>query len=210
MLVELKARDLLLASWELPVGLAASGLPPGLEPALLPSGAALVSVAIARHQGVRAGPLRVPGFSQATVRTYVNGPVGLGICFLSIRVGLAGLGAALWGLPVRPARIHVENGVAEAPGVGFSFRYRRQETTAKVPTFEGIPVGDQTTAYVVSAGLRYMEVEHPSFQWDQVELVATPRFDPVLALGFDVKEPDSVLYASSTGFRFRLPAEKVQ
>jgi uncharacterized protein YqjF (DUF2071 family) len=209
MLVELTARHVLLVSWEVPAGRMARGLPVGLEPALLTNGEALVSVALLRHDGVRSGGFRIPVFSQATVRTYVKGPAGPGVFFLSIRVGLAGLGSALWGIPVRPARIHVEDGRAEAPGLGFSFRYRRVASPATVPVLEGVPVGDQQAAYFVSAGLRTIAAEHSAFDWEQAELVAPPRFEPVLALGLDVKEPDVVLYAAGTAFRFRLPPEKV-
>jgi hypothetical protein len=39
--------------------------------------------------------------------------------------------------------------------------------------------------------------------------VQPARADHVLALGFDVGEPDSLLYAASTPFRVEWPPEKV-
>jgi hypothetical protein len=42
-----------------------------------------------------------------------------------------------------------------------------------------------------------------------MELTTSPRLDPLLALGFDVRAPDSLLYAEQTGFRVKLPPEKV-
>jgi hypothetical protein len=207
-LSELTVRHLLLASWELPPGKLARALPSALEPALLEGGLALLSIAFLRNDDVRIGRFGAPSFSQVNVRTYVDGPAGPGIFFLSIRVGLAGLGAAVWGVPARPARILVGEGFAEAPGLGCSFRYRREGAVA-APLVGGVAVGDQQSAYLVSAGVRRIAAEHPRVEWETAELVGPPRFELVLALGFDVGEPDLVLYAPSTPFRIRLPPERV-
>ena len=204
MLLGLTARDLLLVSFEVDPDAVAGRLPAGLRPALLESGAALLSVVALRSVDVRLGARHVPSYSQVTVRTYVARAEEGAVFFLSLRVTLPGLAGALFGVPVRPARIRVRDGAVAAPALGVSFRYRRLGAARAVPHLSTGAVGTGETAYLVSAGLRRLRAEHEPFAWEEAELLEPPRYDPVLALGFDVAEPCSVLAARATRFRVEL------
>jgi hypothetical protein len=207
MVLTFTARDLLLASWWVSPERVARGLPRALEPALA-DGRALVSIATLRCEDVRLGSRRAPSFSQLSVRTYVVRDGEPGVFFLSLRVTPPGLGGVLFGAPFRPASIRVREGLAEARGLGVSFAYRAGGLPS-VPFVDEVALGSHQTGYVVSAGLRRLAAGHEPFAWEAAELTAEPRLDPVLALGFDVKEPDSLLYARSTCFRADLPLARV-
>jgi hypothetical protein len=202
-------RDLVLATWKVAPESIEQSAPAGLDPALTADGAGLVSVAVFRNEDVRLNSRRAPSFRQLNVRTYVTRAGEPGVFFLSLRVTPGGLGGALFGAPYRPARVRVEAGLAEAPGLGVSFRYRLLGEEPEVPAFETGPLGTHDVGYFVAAGLRRLVADHDSFRWQGAELVASARADHVVALGFDVEQPDSVLYAAATAFRVELPPVKV-
>lgn len=209
MRLTLTVKHMLLATWEVPPERVARSLPAGLEPALVAGGSALVSIAAFRNEGVRLSGRRVPGFSQLNVRTYVTRAGEPAVFFLLLRVTPAGLGGVLAGVPYRPARIRAREGIAEAPGVGVSIRYSRGGEPPSVPAFQTGPLGTHDVGYFVAAGLRRLVAHHDPFAWESAELRAIPRLDALLALGFDGREPDSLLYASSTALTVELPPEKL-
>jgi uncharacterized protein YqjF (DUF2071 family) len=210
MRISLTVSDFLLVSWGVPSEGVRRDLPAGVEPALDADGRALVSLAAFRNEEVRAAGLAVPAFTQLNLRTYVSHRGEPGVLLLTVRAGLPGALAAVLGVPVRPARLRVEKSAVEAPGLGVSLRYRTTRAATAVPTLDGIAVGAQRTVYLVAAGLRMIETTHERFAWETAEPTAPWRYDPVLALGFDVGRPDSVLYARRAGFRFELPARKLE
>ena len=209
MLLAFTVRHLVLASWEVSPGQVARNLPRGLEPALVDGRSALVSIVGFRNEDVRLGGRRVPSFSQLNVRTYVTREGEPAVFFLSLRVTPPGLGGVLFGAPFRPARVRVREGTVRAPGLGISLQYRVSGGSPAVPGFETGPLGTHDVGYFEAAGLRRLVAEHEPFAWQGAELVSPPRLDPVLALGFDAREPDSLLYAASTGFRAELPPRKM-
>lgn len=210
MLLRSTLRDLLLATWKVPPGALARKLPEGLELETTASGDALLSIVALRAEGNRSGALPVPGFSQLTVRTYVTGEDGPAVFFLGLRVTTGGLGAVAFGMPVRPARIRVRDGVVEVPGLGLSLRYRRLGPAAGIPELPSGPLGHHDVAYLYSAGVRRLSTTHDPFRWEAAELADEPRLEPLLALGLDVGGPDSLLYAAGTAFEIGLPPTKVR
>jgi uncharacterized protein YqjF (DUF2071 family) len=207
---ETTVRDLLLATWNVPAERIERALPDGVEPALTDEGRALVSLVGLRNTAVRAAGHRVPSFSQLNVRTYVTGRGESAVFLLSVRVTPPGLGGIAFGLPVRPLRIAVRAGSVVAKGAGARIRYRVIGEARSVPAAGGTPLGTHGTALFVSAGLRRLVAhEHEGCAWHEAELLEPALVEPVVALGFDVGEPDSLLYASETRFAFDLPPERV-
>lgn len=209
MRLSLAVCDLLLVSWAVSPDEVRRDLHPALDPALDDEGRALVSLVAFRNAAVRVGRVAAPGFSQLNLRTYVVHDGTPGIHLLAIRVTPGGLAGALVGVPVRPARIRVRDGLVAAPGLGVSLRYRRLGALERPPEVGGVRVGAQGTAFLESAGLRAIPAEHEPFAWESAELIAPPRVDALLALGFDVGEPTSVLAAARTAFSFDLPPVRV-
>ncbi len=205
---EVVARSLVLLTWAVDGAALAADLPGGLRPALDDGGRGLVSIVAFRNQAPRLGGLRGARFAQVNVRTYVERDREQGIFLYLTRVGLPGLAGAAFGLPVRPARIRVAEGRVSAPGLGVELRYRHGGLP-QVPQAGGTPLGSHDVAFLVSAGLRRLVTQHEGFAWQAAELLGPPRVDPVLALGFDVHEPDSVLYAERTALVTELPPEEV-
>lgn len=209
MLLTTTARDLLLATWAVPPPRVRRNLPGGVELALAPDGSALVSLVALRNDGVRVNGLPVPSFAQLAVRTYVAVGGEPALFLLGVRVGPAGLAGAALGIPLRPARIRVGPGRVEARGIGASLRYRPLGPARDVPAAGGTPLGEHQAAAFYSAGLRRLSGRHPAPAWQEAELVDPPLLDPVLAFGFDVREPESLLYAEAVPFAVDLPPEKV-
>ena len=209
MLLESTIRDLLLATWIVPGGAVARKLPAGIEPELTGAGEALLSLVGARAVACRARGKPVPGFSQLTLRTYVIAVGEPSVFFLSLRTTLPGLAGSLYGFPVRPARIRVEDGLVRARGLGVSLRYARTGAPADVPRLPSGPLGHHDVATFFAAGLRRLQTRHDEFRWEAAELLEPPRLDALVALGFDVGEPSSLLYAAATGFDVELPAQNV-
>jgi hypothetical protein len=207
--LELTARNLLVVSWEVDEAALTADLPAAVRPALLPSGRGLVSLVALRASAPTLGRLRAPSFCQLWVRTYVIAGEEHAIFIYGLRTGIAGLGGVAFGMPVRPARIRVQDGRVSAPGLGVELRYRHDGRPSSVPALEGTEIGSQSAVYVMSAGVRRLWVEHSPFRWEAAELLTAPRIDPVLALGFDLGEPVSVLYAERTALRTELPPSEV-
>ena len=203
------ARDLLVATWAVSVGRVQRDLPPSLDPVLTEDGRALVSVAAFRAGDPRLDGRRVASFAQLTVRTYVRHAGEPGIFLFSLRTTLPGLPGIVFGLPLRAARVRVGDGIAAAPGLGVVMRYGREVVPPEVPLVAGGQIGSEHVAFFESAGLRRLSASHDPFAWERAVLDETPRVDPVLALGFDIAAPDSLLYAASTGFRLELPATRI-
>jgi hypothetical protein len=209
MLLRTTARDLLLATWTVAPARLGPGLPAAVEPAVTEEGEALVSLAALRHEAVRAGRLRVPSFAQLTVRTYVTAAGRPCVFLLGVRVTPPALAGALFGIPLRPARIAVAPGRAEAPGLGAYFRYRVVGSARKVPVAGETPLGVHDVAAFYSAGLRLLAGRHRPPEWQEAELLEPARVEPVQAFGFDVREPASLLYADGVDFEVDLPPAKV-
>lgn len=209
MRLETTVRDLLAATWHVPAEAVASALPPGPQPALAEDGRALLSLVALRNTEVRAGRWRAPSFAQLGLRTYVTLDGQPALFLFAVRVTAAGLGGAFLGMPLRPARIRVRRGEALARGAGVRLRYRTIGRASSVPVAGGTPLGAHEVALLVSAGLRRLVSWHEPCVWDEAELLEPALAEPVLALGFDVGEPDSLLYAAQTRFALELPAERV-
>ena len=209
MLLTTTVRNLLLATWAVPPACLQRSLPAGVEPDLADDGSALVSLAAARAGGVRVDGFPVPGFGHLAVRTYVTLDGKPSLFLLALRVTTAGLPGAFYGIPVRPARIRVRTGAVVAPGLGAELRYSVGAAARHVPTAGGVPLGSHVDAGFISAGVRRFHASHAAPAWQEAALVAPPRLEPLLALGFDAREPDSLLYAEAVEFGLTLPTEKV-
>jgi hypothetical protein len=208
-LLSTTARDLLLATWAVAPDRVARSLPLGIAPDLSPDGRALISLVALRNDGVRLDWLRAPSFAQLAVRTYVTIIGEPAVFLLSLRVTAAGLPGAIQGIPVRPARIRVRRGEVVAPGLGAELRYRVGGEAVSVPTAGGVPLGSHPMAAFYSAGVRWFPGRYPVPDWREATLVESPRLEPLLALGFEAREPDSVLYAEAVGFEVVLPPRKL-
>ncbi|HXV56599.1 MAG TPA: DUF2071 domain-containing protein [Gaiellaceae bacterium] len=197
-----RVSDLLLASWEADPGRVARTLPPGLAPAEV-DGRHLVTIAGLRTRGGRLGGLPAPPFSQLNVRAYVEHGDGTAVCFLALRVTLPGLAGALFGFPVRPARLRVREGLVEAPGLGVRIAYERRG-----PASPSELAGHETGLFE-AAGLRELRIRRGETSWERADAVGPVRADPLVALGFGLDGPLSLLYAAGTTFESELPPRRV-
>jgi uncharacterized protein YqjF (DUF2071 family) len=202
MLLSMALRDLVLATWATERERVARTLPPGLEPAEV-GGAHVVSLAAFRCTGGRLGVVPVPAYSQLNVRVYVEHEDEPAVFFLAARVTLPGLGGALFGAPYRPARIRVLNGGVEAPGLGVSLRYRREGP--------GHPaaLGEHSLGIYEAAGLRAFRIRRGEALWETAALVSDVRAEPLVALGFDLHERPTMLYAERASFETEVPPAKI-
>jgi uncharacterized protein YqjF (DUF2071 family) len=198
MLLRHRVRDLVLASWEVDPALVAAVLPAGLTPAPV-DGRHLVTVAAMRWEHARLRGIPVPRFSQLNVRVYAED----GVVFLAMRVTPAGMGGALLGFPVRPARLRVRRGLADAPGLGVHIAYEPKG-----------PAGpSELTAHAVglveAAGVRAFSIRRDDAEWRQAEPTGPVRAEPLAALGFSVAGAPSLLYAERASFEVELPAKRL-
>ncbi len=203
MRLSLAVRRLLVATWEVDAKSAAHALPVGVEPARV-DGKHLVSLFVLRVQRSRVRRLPVPGFSQLNVGTYVRFRGEPAVFFLLGRVTPGGLGAVALGLPYAPARLGFEEGAVDAPGIGVSIRYDEDQ-----PAEPG-PVERAELGLVEMGTLRAFRIRHADVSWARARLVDEPRLDVLLALGFDLEAPISLLYAREALFEVELPARKVR
>ena len=203
MLLSLRVRDLVLASWETDPDRVARTLPPGLRPAPV-DGRHLVTVAALRHAGGRLGRLPVPPFSQLNVRTYVEHEGETAVFFLMTRVTLPGMGGAVLGAPFRPARMRVRPRELDAPGLGVSLRYE--------PV--GPPRPSELTGHLVglyeAAGVRVFRIGRAPAEWQRALPTGPHQADPLTALGFDVSASPELLYAKNAAFEAELPPRRVR
>jgi hypothetical protein len=209
MRLQTTVRDLVVATWRVPAASVAPALPGGVELALGDDGKALVSLVGLRNADVRLGARRAPSFSQLNVRTYVTLAGAPALFLLAIRVSLVGVGGIAFGMPLRPIRLRVSAGSVVAKGAGVRLRYRAIGEARAVPAAGGTALGVHDVALLVSAGLRRLASSHEPFAWQEAELLEPALAEPVLALGFDVGEPDSLLYAAATRFSLDLPPGRV-
>ena len=203
MLLRHRVRDLVLASWETDAEQVARTLPPGLEPAPV-DGRHLVTIAALRWDGGRLGRLPLPHFSQLNVRVYVRHEGEAAVFFLVMRVTPAGMGGALFGIPVRPARLRVRRGVVDAPGLGVNLAYE-----PRVPAAPSELTSHELGLFE-AAGLRAFRVRRGATTWERAEAVGPIRAEPLLALGFTVEGPPSILYAAQTSFETELPPKRLR
>ncbi len=192
-MLSLRVRDLLVASWVVSRESVARTLPPGLEPAEV-DGEHLVSLVCLRYAGGRLGFLPAPRFSQLNVRVYVRWGDETAVYFLDARVTLPGMAATLVGAPFRTTRLRFRRGRADAPGLGVRIRYALEGET------DPGELGGHELGLFQSAGLRGFRVRRGPCTWRRAVLTEPLRADPLLALGFDVGEPASLLYAEKASF----------
>ena len=203
MLLTLRVRDLLLASWDADPEQIARALPPGLAPAPL-DGRHLVTLAALRYTSGRLGRVPVVPFSQLNVRAYVEHEGEPAVVFLLARVTLPGMAAALLGAPYRPARLRVARGRVEASGLGVSIAYE------PVGAHDPSPLTEHVLGLYEAAGLRAFRIRRGPAVWQRAEARGSARADPLVALGFDVSAPPSLLYAESAAFEADVPPRRVR
>jgi len=191
-----------LVSWETNVEHVARVLPSGLQPATV-DGRHLVTIAALRWDGGRLGGLPLPRFSQVNVRLYVVHAGETGVFFRILRVTVSGMGGALLGLPIRPARIRVREGLVEAPGLGVRIAYQPRGPA------EPSELTSHELGLFEAAGLRAFRVHRGEAAWERAEPTEPVSADPLRALGFDVSAPPSLLYAGRASFETELPAKRV-
>lgn len=200
--------DLMLATWDVEPRQVRHALPAGFEP-ISDGGRSFVSVVGFCATNVRLGRLSVPSYSGVNVRTYVRDRGGAPAIFvLQSRVTPPGMGALLLGVPVRTTVIKVRRGVVSAAGMGVSAQYEIQDGPPELPPVEPA-IGEFDLAYWKAAGVRRLATRHQPSGWQKAELREASRFDPVLALGFDVKQPRWLHYAERADFLLELPPRKI-
>lgn len=202
MLLSLKLRELVLASWEVEAEQVARTLPPGLAPAEV-DGRQLVSLAAFRCAGGRLGTLPVLPFCQLNVRAYTELEGEPAVVFLGARVTWPGMAGALFGAPYRPARIRVQPGRVEAPGLGVRLAYE-----LRGPVEPG-PLAEHLVGLVEAAGLRAFRIRRGAADWQAAEAVGEIRAEPLAALGFEVSGSPQLLYAERAAFEADLPPKRI-
>ena len=203
MLLRHRVRDLVLASWETDAEHVARTLPGGLEPATV-DGRHLVTIAALRWSGGRLGRVPIPRFSQVNVRVYARYGEETAVVFLALRVTHLGMGGALLGFPVRLARARVREGIVVARGFGVELRYERGGPAAPGE------LASHELGLFEAAGLRAFRVRRDETSWERAEAVGPVRAEPLLALGFTVEGPPSILYAAQTSFETELPPKRLR
>ena len=203
MLLRNRVRDLVLASWETDGEHVARVLPAGLEPATV-DGRHLVTIAALRWDGGRLGVLPVPHFTQVNVRVYARHRGETAVVFLALRVGVLGMGGALVGIPVRPTRARVREGIVAAKGFGVDLRYDRRGPAASSE------LGSHELGLFEAAGLRELRVRRGEATWEKAVPLEPVRADPLLALGFSLADPPELLYAPRASFEVELPPRRVR
>jgi uncharacterized protein YqjF (DUF2071 family) len=193
-----RVRDLILASWEVDPARVAAVLPAGLTPAPV-DGRHLATIAAMRWEHARLGGIPVPRFSQLNVRVYVE----TGVFFLAMRVTPAGMGGAFVGFPVRPARLRVRRGLVEAAGLGVRIAYEPRGPA------EASELMAHEVGLVEAAGVRAFSVKRGEAEWERAEIAGAAWAEPLVALGFSVESPPSLLYAERASFEAELPAKRV-
>ena len=194
------ARHYFLATWDVNPDQVNPKLPEGFRLALV-DGRALVSLAALRLSSGRIGRLSIPGWRQLYTRTYVTDRRGEPAVFIfSFRVTLLGLLELPFGVPVRSTLIGLSERSVTARGPGVLFTFALTGEPAELPPLEP-PLGSHEVAYWRAAGLRRAVARHAPIRWQHVRLEGEVRFDPVLALGFDVPTPPVCAYADDVEFR---------
>jgi len=196
-------RDLLLASWETDAERVRAVLPPGLAPATV-DGRHLVTVAALRWTRVRLAGVPLLPFSQLNVRVYARHGEETGVFFAALRVTPPGLGGALFGVPVRPARLRVRRHLVEAPGIGVRISFERSGPA------EPSELGHHELGLFEAAGTRAFRIRRGEVSWERGEPTEPVRADPLLALGFDLERSPTLRYAARASFEVELPPARVE
>jgi hypothetical protein len=201
-------RQQYLVTWEVDDDQVANTLPCDFQPALA-NGRGLVSLTAFRVHQVRLGPLPAPGFRQINVHTYVIDPDGNpAVFFFLFRTTTVGLAQLPLGVPVRSTVIRIDESGFSAGGLGVTCTFSDEAAPLRIPALDP-PLGSHEIGYWQAAGLRTVTTRHPTPQWRALVPVAGCRFDPILALGFDVQEPTWSLHADSTQIEVELPPRKL-
>ncbi|MGH3035683.1 MAG: DUF2071 domain-containing protein [Gaiellaceae bacterium] len=203
MLLRHTVRDLLLASWEADAGQVRALLPPGLAPAQV-DGRHVVTIAALRWTRGRLGRLPLLPFSQLNVRAYARHGEETGVFFTALRVTPPGLGGALLGFPVRPARLRVRPRLVEAPGLGVRIAFERRGPA------EPSELGHHVLGLFEAAGLRAFRIRRGAIEWERAELTEPVQADPLLALGVGLERPPALLYAERASFEVELPPRRLR
>jgi hypothetical protein len=196
-------RDLLLASWEADAGQVQALLPPGLAPAPV-DGRHLVTIAALRWTRGRLAGLPVLPFSQLNVRAYARHGEETGVFFTALRVTPPGLGGALLGFPVRPARLRVRPHLVEAPGFGVRIAFERRGPAGPSE------LGHHELGLFEAAGTRAFRIRRGEIDWERAEPTEPARADPLLALGFGLERPPTLRYAERASFEVELPTRRLR
>ena len=201
-------RDLTMATWDVDLEQVDRALPSGFDP-LVVDGRGLVSLVGFSARAVHVGAIPAPHYTGINLRTYVCDRQGAPAIFiLQSRVTVLGMGAILFGLPVRATMISAKPGALAAPGMGVGFTYRIEEGHAEPPPLDP-PIGEIEVAYWRAAGIRRLEARHAPVAWRAATGTEASKFDPVLAHGFDVREPPWMHYAERVDFELALPPRKI-
>jgi hypothetical protein len=195
----LDIHDMLVASWRVGADAVARVLPPGLEPAET-NGRHVVSAVFLRYSRARLGRLPAPSFAGLNIRVYTFWEGERAAYFLDARVTSPGKPAALF-LPVRTAHLRVRRGRAQ--GLGLDLRY-----DVDGPVDPG-DLGRLELGLFPAAGLKALRVRRGPAEWRRAELLEPARVDPILALGFDVREPAELLYVGEASLEAELPTRRV-
>ena len=194
----LRARNLLIASWEADGESVARSLPAQMEPAEV-DGRFLVSVVSFAVQGGRVGRLPVLPYAQLNVRTYVRWDDEPAVYFLAARVTALGLPGVLLGAPFRHARLRVRTGSVQAGGLGVSLRYRLGDAA------EPGALGRHELGVFENDGLRVFRIRRTETSWRGAIPTEPVRADFLVALGFALRGDPELLYAERTAFETEMP-----
>jgi hypothetical protein len=197
------ARDLLLASWETDAEQVRAVLPPALAPATV-DGRHLVTLAALRWTRGRLAGVPLLPFSQLNVRVYARHGEETGVFFAALRVTPPGLGGALFGVPVRPARLRVRPHLVEAPGIGVRIAFERRGPA------EPSELGHHALGLFEAAGTRAFRIRRGEASWERGVPAEPVRADPLLALGFGLERPPTLLYAERAAFEVELPPRRLR
>ena len=201
-------RDLTMATWDPDLDQVQRALPAGFEPLAL-DGRGVVSVVGFCAREVRVGRLPAPSYSGINLRTYVRDRDGAPAIFiLQSRVTPTGMGALLLGLPVRATMITARKGLLAAPGMGIALQYELRPDEAELPGLDPA-IGELEVAYWKAAGIRRLTTKHSPVSWHAAAATQRATLDPVLAHGFDVREPRWLHYAERVDFELVLPPRKI-
>jgi hypothetical protein len=133
------------------------------------------------------------------VRAYVRHGEETGVFFTALRVTPPGLGGALFGFPVRPARLRVRPHLVEAPGIGVRISFERTGPA------ESSELGHHELGLFEAAGTRAFRIRRGEVSWERAEPTGLVRADPLLALGFALEGPPTLRYAERASFEVDLP-----
>ena len=200
--------DVTMATWDVGLDQIDRTLPPGFEP-LAVADHGLVSLVGFCARDVRLGAFPAPSYTGVNLRTYVRDREGEPAIFiLQSRVTPPGMGAIVLGLPVRATMIKARPGLLQALGMGVMFSYEIGEEDAEPPPLDP-PIGELELAYWRAAGVRRLVTRHEPVAWRGATATEPALLDPVLAHGFDVKQPPWLHYAERAAFELVLPPRKI-